>query len=175
MALLTRARRLIGRILHVEYPVMKHVENSLRGVRRAARRHEAIDLDMQITKDNRIVGTHWPRPLLRDGFRDPRRRIGRHARVRDLTWAQVSRLRAGHRPRLYRIQPIERLLYECARRGVVAVLEPKGDPRFTQDWTWQHIAKTAEAYGATVSVRALRENADALPAARRAGFKAWEI
>jgi glycerophosphoryl diester phosphodiesterase len=176
VTLRTRVRRRIGRILHVAHPTPKHVENSVRGIRRAHRRGFAsIDLDMQITKDRVIVGTHWARPLLRDGFRDPKRRIGSHAIVRNLTWAQVARLRAGRWPRRYRISRIERLLSECARLGVVALLEPKGDPRFATDWPWQHIAAVAEDVGCTVSVRALGENAAALKPARKVGFEAWEI
>lgn len=173
---LTRARRRIGRIFHVAWPVLKHVENSVRGIRYAdAHGFKAIDIDMQITKDRVIVGTHWARPMRRDGFRDPKRLIRPGTPIRRLTWTQASRLVAGHRPRRYRIQRIEKLLGVCARHGVVALLEPKGDARFVLDWPWQHIAAVADDLGCTVSVRALPENADALPAARRAGFKAWEI
>lgn len=173
MALLTRARRRIGRIRHVKWPLMKHVENSIRGIRYAARHHyDAIDLDMQITADGRIVGTHWARPMVRDGFHDPDHKIPRYRTVRRMTYRQVRRLVSRDH---YRIQPIETLLRACARRGVVALLEPKGDPRFAEDWPWQHIAKVAEDVGATVSVRALHANRAALDPARRAGFEAWEI
>lgn len=168
----TRARRKVGRIFHVAYPVMKHVENSVRGVRRAAHRYDAIDIDMQITADRRIVATHWARPMVRDGFHDPEHKIRRYTPVQRMTFAQVRRLVA---PKRYRIQPIERILRACARRGVVAVLEPKGDRRFTEAWPWEHIAAVAEDVGAVVSVRALHQNADALVPACRAGFEAWEI
>ena len=172
MTLRTRARRQIGRILHVKFPVMKHVENSVRGIRRAARRgYDAIDLDLQITSDGVIVGTHWGRPMVHDGFHDPEGKIPRYRPVKRLRWAQVHRLVAGR----YRIQRIERLLRACARRGFVALLEPKGDPRFELDWPWQHIAAVAEDCGATVSVRALHENAAALIPAARVGFETWEI
>lgn len=173
MALRTVARRKIGRILHVKWPVMKHVENSLRGIRRAARRdYDAIDIDLQMTKDRIIVGTHWARPLKRDGFRDPEGKIPRYRPVRQMTWIQVHRLVA---PKRYRIQRIERLLRACARRGVIALLEPKGDKRFAEDWPWEYMRDVAEDCGATVSVRALHENRAALAPARRAGFEAWEI
>lgn len=176
MALLTRARRLIHGIGHVEYPTPKHVENSDRGDRRARRQgKDGNDLDLQITKDNRIVNTHWARPMIKDGFRDPRSLIPPHKMVRELTWVQVSRLVAGRWPRRYRIRSIERALYHCARLRIVAVLEPKGDPRFREDWVWQHIAAVAEDVGCTASVRALPENAAALEPARRAGFEAWRI
>jgi glycerophosphoryl diester phosphodiesterase len=152
---------------------MKHVENSLRGIRRAARRgYDAIDIDMQITRDGVIVGTHWARPLKRDGFHDPQHKIPRYRPVRRMTWIQVHRLVA---PRKYRIQRIEVLLRACHRRGITAVLEPKGDPRFAHDTVWRYLATVADDLGATVSVRALHENRAALAPARRAGFQAWEI
>lgn len=173
MALRTVARHRIGRILHVKYPVMKHVENSLRGIRRAASRgYDAIDIDMQITSDGVIVGTHWARPLKRDGFHDPEGKIPRYQTVRRMTWIQVHRLVA---PKRYRIQRIETLLRACARRGVIALLEPKGDPRFANDNTWRYLAAVADDLGCEVSVRALHENRAALAPARRAGFQAWEI
>lgn len=176
MTLRTRARNHVGRIFHVAWPILKHVENSASGDRRARRHgYPAIDLDMLITADNRIVNTHWDRPLLKDGFRDRRGLIGRHARIRDLTWVEVSRLVAGRFPRRYRIRSIEAALGHCARLGLVAALEPKDDPRFALDWPWQHIAAVADDFGCTVSVRALPQNAAALAPARRAGFQAWEI
>lgn len=169
----TRARRRIGRIRHVKWPTPKHIENSLRGIAYAARhRYDAIDLDMQITADNRIVGTHWARPMMRDGFHDPEHKIRRYTPVKRLTFAQVRRLVA---PGRYRIHPIEKLLRRCARLGVVALLEPKGDPRFREAWPWEHIAAVADDCGVTVSVRALHENRAALGPARDAGFEAWEI
>lgn len=172
MTLRTRARGHVGRILHYKQP-FKHVENSLRGVTRAARgRYDAIDLDMQITSDGRIVGTHWGKPMKLDGFHDPLNKIPRYTPVRRMTFAQVRRLVA---PGRYHIQPIETLLAACARRGVIALLEPKGDPRFATDAPWRHLATVAEDVGATVSVRALPANAAALAPARRAGFQAWEI
>jgi predicted amidohydrolase YtcJ len=178
MALLTRARRWVNRhgIGHVKAPIPKHVENSDRGDKRAKRRGKhGNDLDMQITKDNRIVNTHWARPMVHDGFRDRAGKMPRGRMVRQMTWTEVRRLVAGRWPRRYRIRSIERALRHCARLGIVAVLEPKGDKRFREDWPWQHIAAVAEDVGATVSVRALPQNAAALEPARRAGFKAWEI
>lgn len=165
------------RIYHVEAPTPKHVENSLRGIRYAARHgFDAIDLDMLITADDVIVNTHWDRPMARDGFRDPRHKISRERRVRDLSWEKVSRLVAGHWPRRYRIQRIERQLRACARHGIVAYLEPKDDPRFELDWPWREIRKAADACGAHVLVRSIRDfggrsaGVRRVDAARRNGF-----
>jgi hypothetical protein len=178
MALRTRVRRWVNRhgIGHVKAPTPKHVENSNRGDRRAKRHGKrSNDLDMQITQDRRIVNTHWARPMIHDGFRDPHGEIPRGRMVRNMTWAEVSRLVAGRFPRRYKIRSIEQALRHCARVGIVAVLEPKGDRRFTEDWPWRHIAAVAEDVGCTVSVRALPENAAALKPARKVGFEAWEI
>lgn len=163
------------RIFHVGRKEKYHRGNSIRGIRRAHRRgYPAIDLDILMTLCGVIIGCHWPRPLLRDGFRDPKRRVSKTADVADLRWVVVRRLVAGWVTR-YRIQRIETLLAECARVGIIAVLEPKGDPRFDHRATWDYIAKVADDKGADVKVRALPQNASALPAARAAGFQAWEI
>lgn len=141
-------------IFHIRRGQMYHLGNSLRGIRKAARTgHSEIDLDLGITKDRRIVGNHWRRPLLKDGFRDPLRRIAKTACIDDLTYRQVRRLVAFPG---YRIQPIEALLAECARVGIIARVEPKGDPRFTLDWPWAHIKAVAEDVGCEVRMYALR-------------------
>lgn len=159
------------RIFHLLQP-FKHVENSVRGVRRAKRLgFDAIDLDMQITKDGRVVCTHWGQPLALDGFVDPLHRIGRHTTVSELPWSKVRRLVV---PRgMYRIRPLTRLLAECKRQNITAVIEPKADPRFVQDWVWQQIRCAQQATGARVKVRSLYTRN--VTAATRNGFDAWHI
>lgn len=161
------------RIFHVKWPIYKHVENSLKGIRKAARLgYDAIDLDILITKDGVIVICHWDRPLLKDNFYDPLHRIQVRAMVRELTWEQIHRLEA---PGGFRIQRIETALAACARLKIIAYLEPKDDPRLAEDWVWQHIRAVKARYGTKVRVRALPQNAAALPAARRAGFRTRRI
>lgn len=175
---LTRARRLIRGILHYKSPRMKHEENSIRGIRRAhALGLDGIDIDVLLDADGNPYGNHWPRPMERDGFKDTalRNRMPKDKLFHTMTPRQVRRLLAVTRGRFYRIRRLEVLLAECARLGVVAVLEPKGDKRLARDSFWQYIAKVADRLGATVSVRALPENAAALAPARRAGLEAWEI
>ena len=169
MTLLSRPRRWFrGLIGHVESPVPKHVENSNRGDRRAKRQGKrGNDLDMLITEDNVIVNTHWPHPMIHDGFRDPYGRIDEDTPVSKLTWAEVSRLRAGRRPRRYRIRTIDEALRHCARIGIAAVPEPKGDKRFDLDWPWERIFAVAQDAGCTISLRALPANSAALAAAQR--------
>lgn len=148
----------------------KHLENSLRGIRKAARLgYDAIDLDLLITKDGVIVVCHWDRPLLKDGFIDPHHRIQLHAMVRELTWAQIETLVAPHN---YRIMRIERALVECSRRRIIAYLEPKDDPRFAQDSIWRYIKSVSTRHRTKVRVYALPQNSFALPPARRVGYRA---
>lgn len=141
-------------IFHVAWPIRKHIENSLRGIRKAARLgYDAIDLDLLITSDDVIIVCHWDRPMLKDGFVDPNHKIQVHAMVRELTWAQISTLRA---PGGFRIQRIETVLRECARDRIIAYLEPKDDKRFEEDWPWQHIVASAKDFGTKVWVRSIR-------------------
>lgn len=143
-------------VFHVKHGTPYHVENSLRGIRLAHRLgYDEIDLDMCMTTDDRIVGTHWERPMIHDGFRDPYRELKPMTPVSGMKLDEVTRLRAG-RIRPYRISPIERLLAECAHVGIGAVLEPKGDRRFALVATWQHLAKVADDLGADVRMYALR-------------------
>lgn len=163
-------------VFHLKFPHMKHEENSLRGIRKAKRLgFTEIDIDMLMDLLGFIYGCHWPFPMLRDGFRDTalRNRMPRRTNIKNMLPRQVRRLLAM--PGFYRIQRIERLLAECARVGIGAVLEPKGDPRFNQDAVWQHLAKVCDDLGVHARVYALPENAAALAPARRAGFKVKEI
>ena len=196
MALLTRTRRWLGgSIFHLkarDYP--KHVENSDRGDRMAKRRGKrGTDLDILITVADphcpyrghpehvdgvchgHVVNTHWPRLMLRDGFRDPKGLISRTTPVKRMTLPEILRLVAGRWPRRYHVRTLERALRHCAKLGRVAVLEPKGDPRFDQLRVWEYIAKTAEAAGCEVSARALPENASALVPAHAVGIDTWTI
>ena len=176
MSLRTLARNRIGRIYHRLRP-FKAVENSIRGIRRAKRGgFRSIDIDMQITKDRVIVACHDGQPLLH-GFFDPLGLTPHDTHMRDMEWATVRRFRDRTGFGLYRIQRIETMLHACARYGIVALLEPKGDHRFEDDWPWLHIATVADDVGCTVSVRALVEldGAAHVAAAKRAHIQAWEI
>lgn len=142
-------------IFHLKWPRWKHEENSLRGIRFASTHgYGWIDLDLQITSDGVIVVTHWPRPQRRDAFRDPRRKISRDTPVSRLTWAQVRRLRTSDG---YRIRRIETMLRACAKYGIGAYVEPKGDRRFELDAPWRHMKAVAEDVGADLRARSLRD------------------
>lgn len=167
-------------VFHLKRPRKKHEENSIRGVHEAKRRgDDEIDIDLLMDLLGFIYGCHWPFPMLRDGFHDlifPRRkRMPARTNIKRMTPEQVGRLVAFTRGRVYRIRRIERLLRECARVGIGAVLEPKGDPRFNQDAPWQHLAKVCDDLGVHARVYALSENSAALAPAKRAGFNVKEI
>jgi glycerophosphoryl diester phosphodiesterase len=144
------------KIYHLSWPFWKHVENSIRGIKNAARLgYDAIDLDILITADGVIVVCHWMRPLVRDDFIDTLNRIHVRAQVRNLTWAEVQRLRSKDDD--YRIIRVEAALRICARHKIIAYLEPKNDVRFELDWPWQHIVAVKERYGTRVWVRSIKD------------------
>lgn len=156
-------------VFHVEHPTPKHVENSVRGIKAAKRRGFAeIDLDLLLTKDGRIVGCHWPRPMEMDGFTDPYGELGEHRTVASMTFAEVHRLKAKTGFWTYRIQPIELLINQCAKSGVGPVLEPK-DHRFNQRQYWNHLAAVADDAGVDLRMYALPKFADCVRAAKAAG------
>jgi hypothetical protein len=188
MTVLRRLRRTRSGTFHVKWPTPKHVENSIRGILYAiAHMFARIDLDMSITKPDphcplrhgypgpcrgHVVGCHWPLPMRQDGFYDPLSHLHPDTPIWAMTAVEALRLVTGDG---HRMQLIETLIGRCGTE-IGALLEPKGDPRFTQDWPWQHILDTAIAAGCHVEVYALPQNAAALPVARRVGgFKAWEI
>lgn len=176
MALRTLERHEIDGIYHRDRP-FKHIENNPRGALLAKRAgDQALDVDLQMTRDGVIVACHDGQPL-HYGFFDPLGRIHRDAKIRDLTWAQVSRLHCRTGFRLYRIHRVEGMLRACKRRGRVMLVEPKADDRFALEWPWQYIAEEAEARGTTISGRALVEldGAAKVAAMRSAGIHAWTI
>lgn len=159
-------------IFHKKHRDPYHEENSLRGIIRAAkarrrirrivrgrsirswvRRWNEIDIDLTITKDGVVVGNHWGRPLLKDGFIDPLGKISKQARIHELTWDEVKRL---HTRDGYRIRRVETLLAACAEHGIGARLEPKVDSRFEDVETWLPIKAYATKVGCRVKGYSIR-------------------
>lgn len=197
MALNTFERHQVGRKRHVEWPVPKHVENSLRGIRYAARHgYDSIDLDMLpdgiLTERvkhpapmtfadiaGHLRGDHWPDPFRHDGFRDPKGLLGPGDHITTLTPPEIDRLVAGHWPRRYRIPRVEAELALCARlrthAGVPlkALLEPKHSPVWMRPEVWNYLAWVCEEHDTHVAVYSLMH--ECLPVAREAGFNAWPI
>lgn len=160
-------------IFHVGHPIKKHVENSIRGIKHAARRHfRWIDIDELITKSDpdcplppddeehvdgvcvgHIVGCHWDRPMVHDGFYDPKGKLHPRKRVRDMTLLQALRLKTEDG---YRIRRIRVLLRVCAIQNIGAYVEPKDDPRFELDWPWIYQRKIARLRGVRLRARTIR-------------------
>lgn len=129
-----------------------HRGNSIRGLQRAVRRgRDSVDLDFRVTRDGVVVNTHWPRPLAH-GFIDPTGKLATHARIEDLTAAQVARLRT--RRGGYRIHTAERILTEAAQRGLKVEFEAKDSHAFTDPGVWADLARL---------VRVIRTDAGPLP------------
>jgi glycerophosphoryl diester phosphodiesterase len=142
-------------IFHLKHPHPKHEENSLRSIREASRRgFDEIDLDLQITRDGAVVVTHWPRPMLRDGFRDPAGKLRRTRTVASMTLAEVLRLRTKRGN--YQILTLREALQECARLHIGARLEPKGDRRFENADLWRGVKREADSVGAKVRGYSIR-------------------
>lgn len=138
-------------ILHPRKGQPYHEINSRRGIDQAARRGMSIDLDVLKTKpdpncplpvdhiehrDGECVGhkvnLHWPSLLLRDGFRDPLGEIRRTARVENLTWPKVDRLRTKDDHKVWLM--VDQLEY-AAKKKVPVVAEPKSRWGFNvSDW-----------------------------------------
>ncbi len=152
---------------HIEHGLPYHLEDSLRGVLGAIRRGFGwIDLDCHVTADGVLVITHWPRPIVHDGFYDPKGKIPRHARIEDLTWKQVKRLRThvGN----YRIMRADHLVPDALRHGIRVELELKST-RITAEQLADlrsHLDRPNR-----VQVKALPQFHTALKAAHDAGFK----
>ncbi len=69
-------------------------ENSPAGINYAAAHgYDSIDLDIQVTKDNVPVATHWGQPMKQEDFYDPLGKLPKDTRVSEMTLAEVTRLR----------------------------------------------------------------------------------
>lgn len=117
------------RVWHIRRGQKYHEGNSFRGIAAAERAgHEAIDIDVTLTRDWVAVGQHWQQPL-RHGFRHPTRpNLRTNLRMRDMDWRLVRELRA---PGGYRISEAHVLGNYAARSGVEPWFEVKPDPRWT--------------------------------------------
>lgn len=142
-------------IWHKKHSQPYHVENSLRGIRfAAAHGWDEIDLDLNISKDNIIVNTHWSRPLWKDGFKDPQHKTKKMTFVKSMTWATLSRLYAD--PGHYKINTLQTALRECKKHHIGARLEPKADKRFEDVETWIPVKKYADKHGVKVKGYSIR-------------------
>lgn len=174
--------RLGGAWLPIYHGTIYHEENSIAGGlnRAAAGDFPSIDLDWQITKRDpecphcqqlrrmclgHPINTHWPLPLLRDGFRDPKRQIGLFRRIDDMTLDQALRLDAGG----YSMHTDTRMFREAAERDLKVAAEVK-HPRYAEVPVMERLWSAKEATGARVRVMKLSDGPRPLGTLKAAKF-----
>lgn len=147
-------------------------ENSPAGIAFAAKRgYASIDLDMQITKDGIPVATHWSKPLQKDGFYDPLGKINKDAKVSEMTFAEVSRLR--NKDGQSRIYSMETMVSLLKQHGIAGDLEAKDDPRFATDEMMGYLANLVRGAGIKANLKSIDRGARSdkiLKAAQNHGF-----
>lgn len=181
----------VGSKYHVEYPVLKHVENSPQGIRHCHRRRiKTNDLDMlpdKVLSDRahdltpmtradiarHLRNDHWPDPFRHDGFRDPKHKLGVGHIIEEMYPHEIDRLVAGHWPNRFHIPYMEDQLALCAELNVQALVEPKRSHVFKRQEVWDYLASVAAQHGTHMAVYSLMH--ECLPFARKAGFEAWPI
>jgi LysM repeat protein len=102
-------------------------ENSVQGLKHAAKHEKAIDLDVNITKDGVPVNTHWGDVLKRGGFHDPLHKIPKNAKISQLTAKEVLRLRSKDG---YRIHTMKYMMRKAGKLHVRVEYEAKGSKPF---------------------------------------------
>jgi hypothetical protein len=196
VTLRTFERDHVGRKYHVEYPTPKHVENSPHGTRWGHQHGyktndfdilpdevltKAVKAGQALLRRDQIAGhipnEHWPEPIRRDGFHDPKGILHRDDHIQSMVPQEWGRLVAhtwvhGARRR-FQIVPIEEELRICGDIGMQALIEPKHSPVWYRSEVWAYLASIASYYDCRTAVYSLMH--DCLPMARRAGFEAWAI
>lgn len=153
------APRSWGRFTHL---TPYHRNNSVRGLKVAARTTRAIDLDVQVTADGVLVCTHWGRPLLLDGYRDPAGKIRLTRHINTLTLAEVSRLRTRDG---YRIWTLRSMLRRSAKLGLRVEIEAKESRALERRKTWKPVARQVQRLKLNAVVKTISD----LGGRRRAG------
>jgi hypothetical protein len=168
-------------MFHIPKGTPYHVENSITGGlnRAAAGGYDSIDLDWQLTMPDpscdycaalrrpcigHPVNTHWLRPLLRDGFRDPEHELGRFHRVDRMTLPQALRLVAGPG---YRIHLPQVMFREAAERDLKVAAEVK-HPRYSDHEVMRRFVDVARDNGCAMRIMKLSDGAKPLATLRAA-------
>lgn len=168
-------------MFHVRDGVPYHVENSISGGlnRAAAGGYDSIDLDWQLTMPDPFcpycegrgwacighpVNTHWLRPRLKDGFRDPEGQIGRFRRVDRMTLAEALRLTAGPGYRMH-MAPV--MFREAAQRDLKVAAEVK-HPGYSDHEVMRRFVTDARDNGCRMRVMKLSDGAKPLATLRAA-------
>lgn len=131
------------------------LNDDLPGVRLAKKRgYLWIDLNGHVTKDNRVVITHWRYPLQK-GWRDPKKKIPSNRPVDQMTLAEVQRLRNRKRPGA-RIRTASQVFRACKKLRLSVEFEAKDSPAFAEsDEPWIRLKALADSIGLRVEVKSL--------------------
>jgi hypothetical protein len=172
-----RIPRTQGQILHSAKGQPYHEVNSLPGLRLAVEGHyDGIDLDCNASKDDIAYGTHWGKPMLRDGFRDPLEMLPRTTDMHRMTSEQVTRLRTDDG---FRIRRVSTLIKGARRLGLSVEVEAKPSPPLYQKRAWQNLADELDGKVEGVLVKVLLDLGphpeNRLKAAHAAGFRTCAI
>ncbi len=147
-------------------------ENTPQGIKFAAENgYASIDLDMQITKDGKLVATHWAQPMKKDGFYDPLGKLDKDTKVSEMTFAEVSRLR--NEDGQSQIYPMSEMIKELKKNGIAGDLEAKDDPRFADDKVMGSIAQMVRDAGISANLKSIDRGPlsnEILEAAQKQGF-----
>lgn len=171
-----RIPRTQGKLFHVDGQPY-HVENSWLGLRLAKRGgYDGIDLDVNASKDDVIFATHWGRPMMRDGFRDPLGKLPRTTDVHDMTAAEVRRLRTADG---FQIRRVSTLIKGARRLGLSVEVEAKPSPPLYEKRAWRNLADELNGDVEGVLVKVLLDLGpnpqNRLRAAHAAGFRTCAI
>ena len=172
-----RIPRTQGLIFHTAKGQPYHVGNSLRGLVIAKRRgFDGIDLDVNASSDDVIFATHWGRPMLRDGFRDPLGKLPRATDVHRMTATEVRRLRTADG---FQIRRVSTLIKGARRLGLSVEVEAKPSPPLYEKRAWRNLADELNGDASGVLVKVLLDLGpnpqNRLRAAHAAGFRTCAI
>lgn len=147
-------------------------ENTPAGIKFAAENgYASIDLDMLITKDGKLVATHYEDPMKKDGFYDPLGKLDKDTLVSEMTLAEITRLR--NKDGQSRIYPMETMIEHLKKNNIAGDLEAKDDPRFASDAVMGQIADMVSEAGISANLKTIDRgfrSYDILEAAQKQGF-----
>ena len=158
-------RRIPLHVYHRRLGTPAHRGNSFRAIRKAlAHGYTGIDIDVTMTSDGVLIANHWQRLMRFDGFYDPSGRLDRNAKIKTLTWGQVSRLRTrdakpGDEP--YRVRKLSQIfgratgeqVRQSSRITLCLEIKP-GDARLFDPTVYKLIAHMADLSGVDTIVMA---------------------
>lgn len=149
------------------------LENSFEGIDYAKKHgYKAIDIDIMVTKDNVLVGSHAWEPLKSGkmgGFKDTAGKItDKKRRISEMTLAEVRRLK--HKDG-YRISTLEELIAHAAKKDMNLIIEMKVPKKIEKQMP--QIAAWLNKYNVKAGITSRKDKAgyvQALATARSLGF-----